>query len=99
METKIDNNALTETYVILNKLKLYYKLPDEFQKYIEMNKNNDYNFDFNENIPLFNQLKNDTTKNLISFIYIKYINDSEKNSQFYEHEIEEILNRVNDSSN
>ena len=93
METKIDNNALTETYVILNKLKLYYKLPEEFQKYIEMNKNNDYNFDFNENMPLFNQLKNETTRNLISYIYIKYINDSEKNLKFFEKEIQDILNK------
>ena len=77
MESKVlDKNALTEVYIILTSLGLYSRIPEEFQKFIFENKNNNYLFTFNQNVPLFEQLNNDTTCVLLSYIYTKYINDS-----------------------
>lgn len=90
-DRKIDKNALTEVYVILNQLELYSKIPMEFQKYIYENKNNNYDFVFNKEVPLFNQLSNDTTRILLSYIYIKYINDSSEKTKFLLNEVIDIL--------
>jgi hypothetical protein len=94
METKI-KNALTEVYTILNKLDFYSKIPTEFRNYIENNRNKNYSFNFNENMPLFNQITNENTRLLISYIYMKYINTSSEESEFYEQEINEILAKIN----
>lgn len=94
MESEIKiREAFTETFIILNELNLYNKLPSEFKKIIESNYDNNYKFSFNKDIPLFNQINNDTTRNLITYIYINYINKD--NNQFFENEINNILNEVN----
>lgn len=77
----IDSNCCKELYVILNKLNLFYKLPNELKQYIQENQNKLYKFDFNLNLPLIYQLENENTRKYISYIYLKYINNSieEKN--------------------
>lgn len=72
----IDSNCCKELYVILNKLNLFYKLPNELKQYIQENQNKLYKFDFNINLPLIYQLENENTKKYISYIYLKYINNS-----------------------
>lgn len=94
MENEIKiREAFTETFIILNELSLYNKLPNEFKKIIEFNYDSNYKFSFNKDIPLFNQINNDITRNLITYIYINYINKD--NNQFFENEINNILNEVN----
>lgn len=93
MENIIDKNALAEIFIILNRLNLYNKLPIEFQEYININKNSDHKFDFNEKAPLLQQLSNSTTKNLLSYIHIKYIENSKENRGFFLNEVLEILEK------
>jgi len=91
MESKIEiKNIFTEVHVILNELKLYDKIPNELKELIEYNLNNKYEFNFNKNIPLFNQVTNQTTRNLLTYIYINYINN---NNKFLKNEIDDILNQ------
>ena len=90
-DKRIDRNVLTEVYVILMQLGLYSKLPMEFQKFIMENKNSDYIFEFNKNVPLFNQINNDSTRILLSYIYMKYINNSIDEEKFLLTEVLEIL--------
>ena len=82
--------AFTESFIILNELGLYDRLPDEFKKIIESNCDNNYKFTFNKDIPLFNQVNNSITRNLLTYIYINYIDKD--NKQFIEDEINAILN-------
>ena len=94
MENEIRiKEAFTETYIILNELGLYNRLPNELKTIIESDYDNNYNFSFNKEIPLFNQINNDITRNLITYIYINYIN--KENNQFFENEIKKIINEVN----
>ena len=81
--------AFTETYIILNDLNLYNRLPNDFKKLIEFNYTNDHKFSFNKDIPLFKQVDNSVTRNLITYIYINYIDKD--NKQFFENEINSIL--------
>ena len=74
-------------------MSLYNRLPNEFKKIIESNYDSNYKFSFNKDIPLFNQINNDITRNLITYIYINYINKD--NNQFFENEINNILYEVN----
>ena len=90
-DKRIDRNVLTEVYVILMQLGLYSKIPMEFQKFIMENKNSDYIFEFNKNVPLFNQINNDSTRILLSYIYMKYINNSIDEEKFLLTEVLEIL--------
>ena len=94
MENEIKiREAFTETFIILNELSLYNRLPNELKKIIESNYDSNYKFSFNKDIPLFNQINNDITRNLITYIYINYINKD--NNQFFENEINNILNELN----
>lgn len=72
----ISPDSFREVYIILNKLKLFNRIPKEFQNYIEENQNLEYEFDFNENIELYGQVKNEGTKSLLTYLFIKYINTS-----------------------
>lgn len=94
MENEIKNReAFTETFIILKELNLYDKLPSDFKKIIELNYDDNYKFSFDKNIPLFNQVNNDITRNLITYIYLNYINND--NDQFIEKELKTILNESN----
>lgn len=93
MENEIElKNAFTETYIILNELKLFNKIPSELKKLMKENLNNNYNFRFNINVPLFNQVDNQITRNLLTYIYINYINNDSKTIEFLKNEIEDIFN-------
>lgn len=94
-DKKIDNKSLTEVYVILNELGLYKNIPKEFQEFIIENKNNDYSFSFDKKMPLFNQLKNDNTRVLLSYIYVKYINNNSLTEKFMLNEVMEIIEKIN----
>ena len=94
MENEIKTKeAFTETFIILNELSMYNRLPRDFQRIIESNYYNNYKFSFNKNIPLFKQINNDITRNLITYIYINYIDKD--NKEFFENEINSIINIVN----
>ena len=92
MENKKQIEAFTETYIILNELKQYNKLPDGLKNIIEEKVNNNYKFTFDRNIPLFEQVTNTTTKNLLTYVYLNYINTDYKIDRFFKEEIDEILN-------
>ena len=86
--------AFTETFIILNDLNLYYRLPDALKTIIESNYDDNYNFSFDKNVPLFNQIDNDITRNLITYIYINYINKDNNINNFFANEINDILNET-----
>lgn len=95
MENEIKiRKAFTETFIILNNLGLYNRLPSEFKKIIESNYDDNYKFSFNVDIPLFNQINNDITINLITYIYINYINKDNNINNFFKNEINDILNEM-----
>ena len=77
MEKVIDSKSCKEIYVILNKLDLFYKLPIELKEYIFKNQDLSYKYDFNIDLPLIYQIDNEKTKAYISYLYLKYINDSD----------------------
>lgn len=82
----IDSKSCKEIYVILNKLGLFYKLPEELKEYISKNQSLSYEYDFDRDLPLIYQINNEKTKAYISYLYLKYINDST-------HEKEILLNK------
>lgn len=86
-------NEYSEVYIILTKLNLFDQLPIKVQEMIANNKIDDYIFDFNEDIPLYEQVDNTETLALLSYIYVKYLcnDESEKRyliSKYQENEIE-----------
>lgn len=93
----IDSKSCKEIYVILSKLGLFYKLPEELKEYIYQNQSLSYEYDFDNNLPLIYQINNDKTKAYISYLYLKYINDSssEKAILLKKYEQNEIINQEN----
>lgn len=77
----IDSKSCREIYVILNKLGLFYKLPEALKEYISQNQSLSYEYDFDTSLPLIYQINKEETKAYLSYLYLKYINDStnEKN--------------------
>ena len=73
----IDSKSCKEIYVILNKLGLFYKLPRELKEYISENQSSSYEYDFNIDLPLIYQINNEKTKEYISYLFLKYINDND----------------------
>lgn len=90
----IDKNVCRELYIILTKLNLYNKVPETLRKYVEENQNMEYNFDFNENTPLFYQISNEKTKDFLTYLFIKYINTSEADATYCRSTIVEIMKNV-----
>lgn len=102
----IDSKVCKEIYSVFNKLGFLDKLPDEIKKYITENQNTTYEFDFNEKKPLIEQIDNEETKAYISYLYLKYINDSESEKErllkkYKENEIiyQEKLRKKNNPDN
>lgn len=89
----IDAKSCKEIYVILSKLGLFYKLPAELKEYIYQNQSLSYEYDFDANLPLIYQINNEETKAYISYLYLKYINDSrnEKNILLKKYEQNEVF--------
>lgn len=82
MINKISSKTCSEVYYILTELKQFNKLPQEKQKYIVKNKDNNYKFKFNKNIPLQFQIKSKETRIVLSYLFLKYINKDEKLKKF-----------------
>ena len=82
MINKISSKTCSEIYYILTELKQFNKLPQEKQGYIVKNKDNNYKFKFNKNIPLQFQVKSKETRIVLSYIYLKYINKDENLKEF-----------------
>lgn len=74
----IDSKSCKEIYIILSKLGLFNKLPVELKEYISKNQSLSYEYDFNIDLPLIYQIDNEKTKAYISYLYLKYINDSDE---------------------
>lgn len=74
----IDSKSCKEIYIILSKLGLFNKLPVELKEYISKNQSLSYEYDFNDDLPLIYQIDNEKTKAYISYLYLKYINDSDE---------------------
>ena len=99
----IDSKSCKEIYVILNKLGLFYKLPRELKEYISENQSSSYEYDFNIDLPLIYQINNEKTKEYISYLFLKYINDNdnekrillEKYEKNEELQQEELVKRYN----
>ena len=78
MINTISKKAYMETYIILKELELLNELPDEVKQNLINNKANNYKFSFNQEIPLYEQIEDDDTKALISYLYLKYINKNQE---------------------
>ena len=91
----IDSRSCKEIYVIFNKLGLFNKLPNELKQYISKNQSLSYEYDFNIDLPLIYQIDNEKTKEYISYLYLKFINDrdNERNMLLTKYEENEILHQ------
>ena len=84
MENKIeDKAALKEAYIVLNELKLYDKISPELKELIESNMDNNHIFAFDKNMPLFNQISNVVTRNILTYVYTTYINKSNDSDNYF----------------
>ncbi len=75
MLNNVNSIVWTNIYSILNELNMFNKLPEDKQKYIMKNKEN-YNIKFNKNIPIQFQINDKETMVILSYLFIKYINDN-----------------------
>lgn len=79
------NVAYAESNVILKKLNLINKLPENIRKILE-SFDGKCDFEFDENIPIFEQVKNEETSDVLMYLYIKYIcEDEEEKKQIMEY--------------
>lgn len=95
MENKVVRDAFKEAYIVLNELDLYKRLPAKLKSRIEETMDPNHTFSFDKNIPLFNQVNNDVTRNLLTYIYISYINNNNGTDEFFEDELNEIIRQAN----
>lgn len=74
IETK-DANAFTEVDIIIKNLteELRTKIPNGFIKMIEDNKNENYFFEFDENMPINEQQILEETKTILTIIYKDFL--------------------------
>lgn len=77
MNNVIDRKSYYQTYYILKKLDLLNELPEDIRLFIINNAEKDEEFSFDQDVPLYEQVDNEKTKALLSYLYIKYINKSE----------------------
>ncbi len=95
MENKVVRDAFKEAYIVLNEIDLYKRLPAKLKSRIEETMDPNHTFSFDKNIPLFNQVNNDVTRNLLTYIYISYINNDNGTDEFFEDELNEIIRQAN----
>ena len=74
MINNISSRTLGNVYSILTELDLFNKIPTDKQNYIINNKAN-YKCIFNKNIPLQSQVSDKETMVVLSYLFLKYIND------------------------
>ena len=73
MENQEQKKAYKEVLIILEELNLKEQIPKEIINLLEENKDNNWNFKFDKNIPLEEQkILKETTK-LLSILYLTYI--------------------------
>lgn len=84
----IDSICCKEIYVILKKLNLINKLPRQLLEYIYTNQDLFHKFDFDEEIPLIYQIDNEKTKEMITYIYLKYINKNNEEKEYLINKLE-----------
>lgn len=82
MVTAQMKNVYSEVYVIFNKLDLISKLPDMIATKILKEKSNEHYFDFNEQEPLYEQIKNVDTISMVSYLYVKYLCDDQEEKEW-----------------
>lgn len=87
----IDKDVCREVYIILTKLNLYNRIPEELRIYIEGTQNMAHDFEFNEEAPLFYQISDNQTKDFLTYIFIKYINTSKLDAEFCKNTVIEIM--------
>ncbi len=75
MINNVNSIVCTNIYSILNELNMFNKLPEDKQKYIMKHKEN-YIVKFNKNVPIQFQINDKETMVILSYLFIKYINDS-----------------------
>lgn len=79
---RISPRTCTDIYTILIDLDLFYELPPDKQNFIMKNKDAEYKFKFNHNIPLQFQIKSKETKVVLSYLFFKYINEDTKLKEY-----------------
>ena len=74
------DKRLVEVETILEKLETIYKnkIPKEIWKYIRQNKDNNYEFSYNEEEPLMNQPLNIDTVAILTYINMEYLLDKKQ---------------------
>lgn len=81
MEKLIDVDVINESYIVLEKLELLHKLPENVLSFLKSNLDENYSYTIDSDIPLDLQIKNENTKAYISYLFLKYINDSKEEKQ------------------
>lgn len=83
MNNVIDRKSYYQTYFILKKLDLLNELPEDIRLFIINNAEKDEEFSFDQDVPLYEQVDDEKTKALLSYLYIKYINKSETEKNMF----------------
>ena len=102
MINSISSRTCGNVYSILTELSLFEKIPTNIQNFIVKNKA-DYKFTFNKNIPLQSQVNDKETMVVLSYLFLKYINDNadtekylvnkyRRNESIYQKELREKYN-------
>lgn len=84
---KVDKNFynnLEEVYIVLEKLNLIKKLPQKFIDYIKENKNNEYQFEYEEGKELIEQKISEESKQILTIIYQDFFCTKEEKEKLNE---------------
>ena len=84
---KIDKNFynnLEEVYIVLEKLNLIKELPQKFIDYIKENKNNEYEFKYEEEKELIDQKISEESKQILTIIYQDFFCTKEEKEKLNE---------------
>ena len=82
MSKLIDIDVINESYIVLEKLNLLEKIPEDVLNYLKANVVENYSFTVDVNIPLDLQIENENTKVYLSYLFLKYINDQKEEKEF-----------------
>lgn len=78
---KIIDNNLKEVYIVLEKFNLIDQLPQRFVEYITENKNDEYDFQYEEEKKLIEQNISEETKQILTVIYQDFLCTEEQNKE------------------
>ena len=88
----MDAKCYTEVYTVLEQLELIEKIPDRVVKNIRNKKDNDFIFNIDKDIPLKFQINNKDTLSMLSYIYLKYVCDSDDKRKKLAYEVKRAEN-------